>query len=62
MDYKAGLMLEAKTVARISRSLKERYMVVAPTTEGKRGKEREYSLRDYYYFRSFSFVFLDVSF
>lgn len=55
-------MLEAKKVARISKSLKRRYMVVAPTTEGKRGKEREYSLRDYYYFRSFSFVFLGVSF
>jgi len=55
-------MLEAENMARISKSLTEGYMVGAPTTEGKRGKEREYSLRDYYYFRSFSFVFLGVSF
>lgn len=55
-------MLEVENMARISKSLKEGYMVGAPTTEGKRGRKESILLRDYYYFRSFSFVFLDVSF
>lgn len=46
---------------RISKSLKEGYMVGAPTTEGKRGRKESILLRDYYYFRSFPFIFLGVS-
>ena len=55
-------MLEVENMARISKSSREGYMVGAPTTEGKRGRKESILLRDYYYFRSFSFVFLDVSF